>query len=102
MLDNFVSDGFRLLLCGHTHGGQLRLPGYGALVSNCGLSPKLARGLTRWGMGLDPAWLHVSAGLGTSPVRPGALCLPARGLAAHPGGSGGLNGFDPSRERPVE
>lgn len=76
VLDEFVSDGFRLLLCGHTHGGQLRVPGYGALVSNCGLDPKLARGLTRWGMGLDPAWLHVSAGLGTSPYAPVRFACP--------------------------
>jgi uncharacterized protein len=76
VLDEFVSDGYRLLLCGHTHGGQLRVPGYGALVSNCGLDPKLARGLTRWGMGLDPAWLHVSAGLGTSPYAPVRFACP--------------------------
>ena len=76
VLDDFVSDGFRLLLCGHTHGGQLRVPGYGAIVSNCGLDPKLARGLHRWGMGLDPAWLHVSAGLGTSPYAPVRFACP--------------------------
>ena len=76
VLDDFVSDGFRLLLCGHTHGGQLRVPGYGALVSNCGLDPKLARGLHRWGLGLDPAWLHVSAGLGTSPYAPVRFACP--------------------------
>jgi uncharacterized protein len=76
ILDDFVSDGFRLLLCGHTHGGQLRVPGYGALVSNCGLDPKLARGLHRWGLGLDPAWLHVSAGLGTSPYAPVRFACP--------------------------
>jgi predicted MPP superfamily phosphohydrolase len=76
ILDDFVSDGFRLMLCGHTHGGQLRIPGYGALVSNCGLDPKLARGLHRWGLGLDPAWLHVSAGLGTSPYAPVRFACP--------------------------
>jgi uncharacterized protein len=76
ILDDFVSDGYRLLLCGHTHGGQLRVPGYGALVSNCGLDPKLARGLHRWGLGLDPAWLHVSAGLGTSPYAPVRFACP--------------------------
>ncbi len=76
VLDDFVSDGYRLLLCGHTHGGQLRVPGYGALVSNCGLDPRLARGMTRWGLGLDPAWLHVSAGLGTSPYAPVRFACP--------------------------
>jgi uncharacterized protein len=89
VLDDFVSDGYRLLLCGHTHGGQLRVPGYGALVSNCGLDPKLARGLHRWGMGLDPAWLHVSAGLGTSPYAPVRFACPPEAslitLVARPG-----------------
>lgn len=67
VLDGFARDGFSLLLSGHTHGGQLRVPGFGALVTNCGLDRKRARGLSRWG---DNAWLHVSAGLGTSPYAP--------------------------------
>jgi uncharacterized protein len=73
-LDRFTADGYDLLLAGHTHGGQLRVPFYGALVSNCGLDPALARWLHRWA---EPApgrpagtWLHVSAGLGTSPYAP--------------------------------
>ena len=65
-LDRFARSGFDLLLCGHTHGGQLRLPGVGALVTNCGLDRARARGLSRYG----GAWLHVSAGLGTSPYAP--------------------------------
>jgi predicted MPP superfamily phosphohydrolase len=66
VLDAFAADGFELLLAGHTHGGQVRVPGIGALVTNCGLDRKLARGLHRW----DRAWLHVSAGLGTHPTAP--------------------------------
>ena len=62
----FVDDGFSLVLAGHTHGGQLRVPGYGALVTNCGLERSRARGLSAWG----PGWLNVSAGLGTSPYAP--------------------------------
>ncbi|HEV2889092.1 MAG TPA: metallophosphoesterase [Frankiaceae bacterium] len=65
-LDRFERSGFDLVLCGHTHGGQLRLPGVGALVTNCGIDRARARGLSRWGR----AWLHVSAGLGTSPYAP--------------------------------
>lgn len=65
-LDRFEASGFDLLLCGHTHGGQLRVPGVGALVTNCGLDRARARGLSRYGR----AWLHVSAGLGTSPYAP--------------------------------
>jgi uncharacterized protein len=67
VLDRYVADGFQVLFAGHTHGGQLRVPWYGALVTNCGLDRKRARGLSRYGEG---AWLHVSAGLGTSPYAP--------------------------------
>ncbi|MBV9486053.1 MAG: metallophosphoesterase [Frankiaceae bacterium] len=67
LIDSFTADGFSLVMSGHTHGGQLRVPGVGALVTNCGLPRRRARGLTPWGPG---AWLHVSAGLGTSPYAP--------------------------------
>lgn len=65
-LGRFAAAGFELLLCGHTHGGQLRLPGFGAIVTNCGIDRARARGLSRY----DGAWLHVSPGLGTSPYAP--------------------------------
>lgn len=68
VLSAMAADGFTLLLAGHTHGGQVRVPGVGALVSNCGLDRRMARGLHRW-PGSD-AWLHVSAGLGTHPTAP--------------------------------
>ena len=73
VLDSFAADGFRLMLSGHTHGGQLRMPGVGALVTNCGLDRKRARGLSRW---TEQAWLHVSAGLGTSPYAPVRFACP--------------------------
>ncbi len=76
VLDRFAADGYRLMLAGHTHGGQLRVPFYGALVTNCGLDRARARGLSRWGAGTDPAWLHVSAGLGTSPYTPVRFACP--------------------------
>jgi predicted MPP superfamily phosphohydrolase len=72
-LDRFVADGFDLLLAGHTHGGQVCLPGFGTLVTNCGIDRRRARGLHRYpaeGAAPNPAWLHVSAGLGTSPYAP--------------------------------
>lgn len=68
VLDDMAADGFDLLLAGHTHGGQVCVPLYGALVTNCGLSPRMAKGLHRW-PGSD-SWLHVSAGLGTHPTAP--------------------------------
>jgi predicted MPP superfamily phosphohydrolase len=73
VVDAFAADGFSLVVSGHTHGGQLRVPGVGALVTNCGLDRRLARGLTRWPTG---GWLHVSAGLGTSPYAPVRFACP--------------------------
>lgn len=66
LLRSFADDGHALVLAGHTHGGQLRLPGVGALLTNCDLPRSRARGLTRDG----DTWLHVSAGLGCSPWVP--------------------------------
>ncbi|MGX7823484.1 metallophosphoesterase [Actinokineospora sp. 24-640] len=73
VLDSFAADGYDLVLAGHTHGGQLRLPGYGALVTNCELDRSRARGTSRWGAHM---WLHVSAGLGTSPYAPVRFACP--------------------------
>jgi len=71
VLDAMAADGARLVLAGHTHGGQLCLPGVGALVTNCDLDRRRARGVSRWPVpGPEPTWLHVSAGLGTSPYTP--------------------------------
>jgi uncharacterized protein len=72
IMDQFMADGYDLLLAGHTHGGQVRLPGYGTLVTNCGIEPGRASGLHRHPVEGEPdrPWLHVSAGLGTSPWTP--------------------------------
>ncbi|MFC7326189.1 metallophosphoesterase [Marinactinospora rubrisoli] len=69
-LDRFTDDGYQLLLAGHTHGGQLCLPLYGTLVTNCGIDRRRAWGLSR----NRTAWLHVSGGLGTSPYAPVRFC----------------------------
>jgi len=80
LLDQFAADGYELLLAGHTHGGQLCLPWYGTLVTNCGIDRKRARGLHRHPVG-GQAWLHVSAGLGTSPWAPARFaCRPEASL----------------------
>ena len=81
VMDQFVADGYQLLLAGHTHGGQLRVPGYGALVTNCGIDRARVRGLSLHpqvaGAEGKTAWLHVSAGLGTSPWAPARFaCRP--------------------------
>lgn len=77
VLDGFAADGHQLMLAGHTHGGQLRLPVLGPAVTNCDLERSRARGLSRHGTDPGAAWLHVSAGLGTSPYAPIRLfCRP--------------------------
>ncbi len=71
VLDRWNSLGYPLILAGHTHGGQLCLPFFGALVTNCDLDRSRAKGLhTHRVDGHEPSWLHVSAGLGTSPFSP--------------------------------
>ena len=82
MLDQFAADGYDAILAGHTHGGQVCLPGVGALTTNCDLEPARAKGLHRHPADShdgDPgsAWLHVSAGIGTSPyARIRVACRP--------------------------
>ncbi|TDO35819.1 hypothetical protein EV643_12191 [Kribbella sp. VKM Ac-2527] len=70
VLNAFVGDGYPLVLAGHTHGGQLAVPVYGALVTNCDLDTSRVKGLSTWGYEGRQATMHVSAGLGTSPYAP--------------------------------
>lgn len=73
VLDRFAADGYDAILAGHTHGGQVCLPGFGALTTNCDIEPARAKGLHRH----QSSWLHVSAGLGTSPyARIRVACRP--------------------------
>lgn len=82
VLDAMTRDGVDLLLAGHTHGGQVRLPVLGALTTNCGIDRPRARGLHPYRVNegtpeARTATLHVSAGLGTSPYAPIRLnCRP--------------------------
>jgi predicted MPP superfamily phosphohydrolase len=74
VLDRFTADGYELLLAGHTHGGQVCVPGFGALATNCGIERGRVSGLSLHPQ-VSPAdgktsWLHISAGLGTSPWAP--------------------------------
>lgn len=77
-LDEFVNLGADALFAGHTHGGQVRVPGRReALVANCDIPLDQARGLSEWTHDGRTAPLNVSAGLGHSiyaPVRFG--CRP--------------------------
>lgn len=70
VLDSFTDGGAELILAGHTHGGQVCVPGYGALTSNCDLPTWRARGLTEWFSNGRTVPLNVSAGIGTSRFAP--------------------------------
>lgn len=76
VLDAYQHDGVALTLAGHTHGGQVRIPRVGALLTNCGLDRSRARGLSRWPGSSGGMFLHVSAGLGTSRYAPLRLACP--------------------------
>lgn len=83
VIDAFEEQGADLILAGHTHGGQVCVPGIGSLVTNSDIPRRYSRGLHRWpatpgapsleaeaGEKGPPTFLHVSAGLGTSPYAP--------------------------------
>ena len=72
ILDGMADDGADVILAGHTHGGQLCIAIVGALVTNCDIDRKRAKGLSSHGDSV----LHVSAGLGTSPYAPVRFACP--------------------------
>ncbi|MCT1451655.1 metallophosphoesterase [Corynebacterium sp. p3-SID1145] len=77
VLDRFAADGYALTLAGHTHGGQICLPGERALVTNADIDRERASGLHRYG----DMWLEVSNGLGTSKFAPVRIfCRPSAAL----------------------
>ena len=76
VLEAMTADGHDLILAGHTHGGQICVPVLGALVSNCDLDTARVKGLSTYSAAGQTAWLHVSAGLGTSPFAPVRFACP--------------------------
>ncbi|MBG7587124.1 metallophosphoesterase [Rothia kristinae] len=72
-LERFAEDGAEVVFAGHTHGGQICLPGGRAVVSNCDLEPARAKGIS-YQRGIMP--VQVSAGLGTSRFAPVRLFCP--------------------------
>lgn len=70
VLDRFTEDGADLLLAGHTHGGQICVPGFGALVANCDLPTWRAKGLHDWESKGRTTPVNVSGGIGTSRFAP--------------------------------
>ncbi|WP_129841546.1 metallophosphoesterase [Streptomyces sp. RFCAC02] len=76
VLDAFTADGYPLILAGHTHGGQLCIPFYGALVTNCDLDPERVKGLSTHETPGHRSYLHVSAGCGTNRYTPVRFACP--------------------------
>jgi predicted MPP superfamily phosphohydrolase len=75
-LDAFTTDGYPLILAGHTHGGQLCIPFYGALVTNCDLDTDRVKGLSTHRSSGHVSYLHVSAGCGTNRYTPVRVACP--------------------------
>ena len=73
VLRETASRGARVAFCGHTHGGQVRFPLIGALVTRSDLPGRLASGVFRAG----PTTFLLNNGLGVSPATPfRLLCRP--------------------------
>ncbi|MGV8897541.1 MAG: metallophosphoesterase [Rhodoglobus sp.] len=76
VLDSFVNYGAEMIFAGHTHGGQVCIPGQPALVTNCDIPREQAKGLSIWQHARKAAYLNVSAGIGTSIYAPVRFACP--------------------------
>lgn len=76
VLNSFLTHGAEVIFAGHTHGGQVCVPGFGALVTNCDIPRTQVKGLSSWQRGRRSAFLNVSAGLGTSIYSPIRFACP--------------------------
>ncbi len=76
VLDALTTLGAEAIFAGHTHGGQVCVPGFGALTTNSDLPLSKARGLTVWKRFERNAFLNVSAGIGTSIYAPVRFACP--------------------------
>lgn len=70
VLDGMTADGMDIIFAGHTHGGQVTVPLYGALTTNSDLDTSRVKGLSKHFADQQVSYLHVSAGVGTSPTAP--------------------------------
>ena len=76
VLNTFVNQGADVIFAGHTHGGQVRIPGLPPLVTNCDIPRDQAQGLSVWSTPHSSSFLEVSAGLGTSIYAPVRFACP--------------------------
>jgi uncharacterized protein len=76
VLNAFTTQSAEVIFAGHTHGGQVALPGFGAIITNCDLPRTQARGLSVWHHAHRTAHLNVSAGIGHSIYAPFRFACP--------------------------
>lgn len=76
VVNALVNHGAEIIFAGHTHGGQVCLPGGRALTTNCDLPTSMASGVHVWTHATKASYLQVSAGLGTSIYAPIRLFCP--------------------------
>ncbi len=76
VLDALTTLGAAVIFAGHTHGGQVCVPGIGALTTNSDLPRAFARGMNVWNRFDHKAFLNVSAGIGTSIFAPVRFACP--------------------------
>jgi len=76
VLNALQNNGAEVIFAGHTHGGQVCLPGGRALTTNCDLPTSMASGVHVWTHAGKASYLQVSAGLGTSIYAPVRLVCP--------------------------
>jgi predicted MPP superfamily phosphohydrolase len=69
-IEKLTGFGAQVIFAGHTHGGQVRIPFFGALTTNSDLPNRFARGLSGWEFEGKSSVLSVVAGLGNSIFAP--------------------------------
>jgi hypothetical protein len=75
LADEAVAHGVNLYCCGHTHGGQVRIPFWGAIITNAECGKRYEAGFYQRGN----TSIHTSRGLGLEPppaVQVRFLCRP--------------------------